>query len=117
MAKFYSEIGYAVQQETSPSVYQDVITKRMYCGDVLRNDAKERASGNLNENVVLSNKLSIVADPFAYENFMNMRYIEWLGTKWKITDVEVKWPRLNLTVGGVYNDQLYECDKQETNRV
>ena len=46
---------------------------------------------------------SIIADPFAYQNFHAMRYIEWMGAKWKITKVNVQSPRLILSVGGVYN--------------
>ena len=33
-----------------------------------------------------------------------MRYVEFMGAKWKISSVEVQYPRLILTVGGVYND-------------
>jgi hypothetical protein len=32
-----------------------------------------------------------------------MLYVEFMGTKWKITNVEVQYPRLILSVGGVYN--------------
>ena len=60
---------------------------------------------SLNDNLNISNEFSIIADPFAYENFQNMRYIVFMGAKWKITSVEVQYPRLILTVGGVYNEQ------------
>ena len=56
----------------------------------------------------VSNEFSIVADPFAYANFHSMRFIEYMGAKWKISNVEVQYPRLILTVGGVYNEQTTE---------
>ena len=62
-------------------------------------------SFSINDNLNISNEFSIIADPFAYENFQNMRYIVFMGAKWKITSVEVQYPRLILTVGGVYNEQ------------
>ncbi|MDR1753386.1 MAG: hypothetical protein LBR74_00565 [Eubacterium sp.] len=105
MAKFYGEVGYAETVETDPGVWQETIIKRTYSGDVIRNVGKVRDGENLNDNVVIDNKLSIIADPFAYEKFLSMRYIAWMGVLWKITSVEVQRPRLILTIGGVYNEQ------------
>ena len=103
MAKFYGVIGYAETVETSPGVWSETITERNYFGDVVRNNRKLQSSDQLNDNINIANEFSIVADPFANQNFHSMRYVEYMGTKWKITDVTVQYPRLILTVGGVYN--------------
>lgn len=103
MAKFYGKIGYAETLETSPGVWQEQITERDYFGDLNRNTRTAQSSNQLNDNINISNEISILADPFANQNFHLMRYIEYMGTKWKITNVEVQYPRLILTVGGVYN--------------
>lgn len=103
MNKFYGKIGYAVTEETSPGVWQDQITERIYYGDVIRNTRRLQSSENLNDNINVSNEISIVADPFAYQNFHLMRYVEFMGCNWKINNVEVKYPRLILSIGGVYN--------------
>lgn len=105
MAKFYGEIGYGEQVETAPGVWEDIITKRKYSGDVIRNTSRVREGENLNDNIVLDNQLSIIADPYANEKFHAMRYVEWMGTLWKILSVEVRRPRLILTIGGIYNEQ------------
>lgn len=105
MAKFYGEIGYADTEEVSPDVWKEQITERKYTGDVLRNTSKTQPGENLNDNLTIDNRLSIIADPFAYQNFYSMRYVRWMGTLWKITSVEVQRPRLILTIGGVYNEQ------------
>lgn len=84
------------------------ITVRDYYGDVIRNTRQYQSSDNLNDNLNVSNEFSIVADPFAYANFHSMRFIEYMGAKWKISNVEVQYPRLILTVGGVYNEQTTE---------
>lgn len=105
MSKFYGVIGYAEMAETSPGVWQESVTTRNYYGDVIKNTSKVRDGEHLNDNLTLDNKLSIVADPFAYEKFHSMRYVQWLGTLWKITSVEVQRPRLILTIGGIYNEQ------------
>ena len=105
MAKFYGPIGYAVTEETSPGVWEDKIVDRMYYGDLVRNTRRLQTTDQLNDNINVANEISIVADPFARDNFHSMRYVEFMGAKWKITSVEVQYPRLILTVGGVYNEQ------------
>jgi hypothetical protein len=105
MAKFYGAIGYAVSKEITPGIWKEQIEERKYCGDLLRNSSQYQTSDKLNDDVNISNEVSIIADPFAYQNFYSMRYIELMGSKWKITKVEVQYPRLILTIGGVYNGQ------------
>ena len=103
MAKFYGVIGYADTAETEPGVWEEQITERNYYGDLIRNTRRLESSSNLNDNINVSNEISIVADPFAIQNFHMMRYVEYMGAKWKINSVEVRHPRLILSVGGLYN--------------
>lgn len=104
MAKYYGKIGYATSEEVKPGVWKKRITEREYFGDVIRNTRRLQSSGNLNDNIIVSNEISIVADPFANENFHSMLYVEFMGAKWKISNVEVQYPRLILTIGEVYNN-------------
>lgn len=103
MAKWYGKIGYAETVETEPGIWEDVFTERSYYGDLIRNTRRLQSSSSVNDDVVVSNQISIVADPYANEHIFAMRYIEFQGAKWKISDVEVQHPRLLLTLGGVYN--------------
>ena len=103
MAKFYGAIGFAVNTETSPGVWKDVITERNYKGDVLKISRREEQRESLNPNLTINNRISVIADAFANENIFAMRYVTWMGSKWSITSVEVERPRLILTIGGVYH--------------
>ncbi len=106
MAKFYGPVGYAETVETSPGVWTEQITVRNYSGELVRNTSRwSTSSDSTNDDLNINNQVSIVADPFAYQKFHQMKYIEYLGVKWKITSVEVQRPRLILTIGGVYNGQ------------
>ena len=105
MAKFYGAIGYSVTEETTPGVWKENIIERMYYGDLVRNTRRLQSADKLNDNIDVANEISIVADPFANDNFHSMKYVEFMGAKWKITSVEVQYPRLILTVGGVYNGE------------
>lgn len=105
MAKFYGEIGYADTVEVQPGVWDEqIVEKRSYFGDLVRNTRKlQNLSGSTNDDINIANDISIVADPYAIQNFFKMRYVEFNGAKWKISNVEVQYPRLILSVGGVYN--------------
>ena len=105
MAKWYGEIGFAETVETKPGVWVEQITKRNYYGDVTRDSRRLQTADKLNDNVNISNQISIISDPYANENFHSMRYAFYMGTRWKITDIEVQSPRLNLTLGGVWNGE------------
>lgn len=106
MAKICGVIAYAELKETSPGVWEEVITdenKRTYYGDLKRNSSRLQSTSQLNDDITISNEFSIIADPYAYQNFHMMRYVEFMGAKWKISSVDVQYPRLNLSVGGVWN--------------
>ena len=102
--KYYGKIGCAEFQETAPDVYEETITERNYYGDVTRNTRRWQSGQNLNDNLELDNTLSIVADPYILQNFPAIRYVVWNGVKWKVKSVEVQYPRLILTIGGVYTE-------------
>jgi hypothetical protein len=104
MAKFCGVIGYAVIEEIEPGVYVEKIVENEYYGDVIKNTRRLKETNKVNDDINVSNQFSIVADPFANNNFHAMRYIVFMGAKWKITDVEVQYPRLILSVGGLYNE-------------
>ena len=104
MAKFYGQVGYAELIETTPGVWTENITERSYYGDVIRNLRRLQTPSTLNDDVNISNEFSILADPFAYQNFHAIRYVEYMDTKWKVTSVEVQYPRLILQAGGVYHE-------------
>lgn len=103
MAKFYGVIGYAETLEIRPGVWEEQVTERPYCGELLRNTRRLDSGETVNDNVSVSNEISVVSDPFALQNFHAMRYVEFMGARWKVTSVEVQYPRLILTLGGVYH--------------
>ena len=103
MAKFYGAIGYGETVETAPGVWEDVIVEHKYYGDVLRNTRRLEDGERLNNDISVSNSISVMADAYANNHFFAIRYVEWQGARWVVTDVEVQTPRLILRIGGVYN--------------
>ena len=105
MARWCGKVGYVSEQtETSPGVWKDTIVERIYKGDAIKLSSRwSGSSDSVNDDITIDNQISIVADPFAYQNFTSMKYVEFMGAKWKITNIEVRRPRLILTIGGLYN--------------
>ena len=106
MGKYFGKIGYSITKEIKPGVWKDNVTvEREYYGELIRNTSRryESSGQQVNNNLVISNNISILADPFAYENFAHIKYAELMGTKWIVSNVEVQYPRLLLSLGGVYN--------------
>lgn len=104
MSKFYGKVGYSEQVEIEAGIFsQNEIVEHYYRGEVMSNFRRLSSGDSINDSVEINNKFSIIADPYACQNFHNIRYIEYLGTKWKVTNVEDQRPRLILTAGGVYN--------------
>ena len=102
MAKWFGKVGYSITEETEPGIWEETIIEREYYGDMTSDRRKRQNSGEVNDDINLANVISIVADPFAYQNCSNITYVEIMGSNWKVSDVEVQRPRLILTVGGVY---------------
>lgn len=104
MAKFFGKVGYAGGQvEEKPGVWVEQIVEFDYYGDVLRNTRQIREGETLNNDLSVSNSISVMADAYAFEHFFAIRFVEWSGVLWDVDDVEVQYPRLLLRLGGVYN--------------
>lgn len=107
MAKYYGAIGFlkTVEDPDNPGTWKEECTERCYYGDVLNNRYKSENGTGLNDNINIQNTISILSDSFAKEHLGYMKYLVWMGSKWKITSVEVSYPRLILSIGGLYNAQ------------
>ena len=103
MTKFYGNIGFEHTVETSPGIWEPIVQPRKCAGDVLTSSRRFENGTGINDNLVLSTRLSIVMDKFVKENFSMIRYVEYLGVKWKVTNAEILYPRIILSLGGVYN--------------
>lgn len=103
MGKFCGIVGFVQTNETAPGVWTEDITEVKLRGDVLRNAKKVESGKQLNDNIVVDNLISVMANAYASQNFFAIRYVKWMGASWKVEKVEVQRPRLTLTLGGVYN--------------
>lgn len=104
MAKYYGKIGYAETYETRQGIYEEVIVEKDCFGDIIRNTHRFNSNDTVNHNIVLSNQISIVSNPYIENNIQNIRYITYMGSKWCVTDANIEYPRIILSLGEVYNE-------------
>lgn len=103
MAKWCGVVGFAETFEDAPGVWKEKITERKYYGDFVTNVRRIQSPDKVNNDITISNGISIVCDPYAIQNFHSIRYAVYMGVKWKVDSVEVMHPRLKLSLGGEYN--------------
>lgn len=106
MAKFCGMIGFAKTQETTPGVWKEVITEKKYYGDLLRNYVRQVTPQKVNTDIILNNRISILADPYAMENTQYIVYATLNGAKWSVYDIDIQYPRMILILGGAYPEEV-----------
>lgn len=104
MAKFYGRIGFIETKETEPGIWQEVETVRKYYADV-NNDVRrwDVKQGGVNDDLQLNNNMSILCDSFLQEHAGAIRWVEWGGARWRVTSIEISYPRITVHFGGVWN--------------
>lgn len=105
MARFHGDVGFGDSVETSANsgVWEDAIIELPYRGDVVKNTRSLQSGEGVNDDITVGNSISIVADSYAIEHFLNIKYVRWMGNLWTVSKVTVQRPRLLLDLGGVYN--------------
>lgn len=103
MSKWFGKLGFVETKETEPSAYSEIVTERDCYGDLTRNMRRLQSRDKVNDDISLANTLSVIADPYVQEHFCNLRYVTLYGGKWKVTDASVEYPRIVLTLGGLWH--------------
>lgn len=104
--KYVGMVGYAMTVEVKPGVCEEKIIEKPFCGEDTNTISRWKTNTQVNDDIDISKQISILADPFAYANFSHIRYITVVdipNERWKVNSVEVKYPRLILNIGGLYN--------------
>jgi hypothetical protein len=105
MSRCSGLIGYALAGETQPGVWTENITEKIYYGDVVRDNRRIVDQGEINGSININNNISVVSNKFMLDNLAFMRYITFANSKWKISSVDIRSPRVVITLGGLYNEE------------
>lgn len=115
MAKWAGLVGYATESEEKvPGVWTDGdFIEKHQRGDIIRASKDQNTETRINDDITLQNRISIVADSYIKTNFEYIRYIVWRNVAWKVTDIELQYPRIIVTLGGVWNGERANSTGEE----
>ena len=105
MSKWAGKIGFGITEEVEPGIFVDHVVEKSYRGEIMRSTQQNQSSNDINDNLRLSNKLKIIAEPFIQVNLSRIKYVTWFGARWKVTSVTPEYPHLTLEIGDVYNGE------------
>lgn len=104
MAKFHGKVGFgAASVNKGGGVWEVDIVEKLFYGDHIRNGRRLDTDNSVNGTLTRSDRIEIMASPFAYANAELIRYVELRGVLWEVTTVSEERPRLVLQLGGKYN--------------
>jgi hypothetical protein len=103
MARFHGNVGYGISVQTTPGVFSPSIIEREYFGETIEESRQLQQGDQVNPNLTINNRISIVADDFATEHLQAIRYVILYGAYWRVTGCKIQRPRIILSVGGPYN--------------
>lgn len=108
MTKYSGMMGYVTPVQSSPGVWVNHVIEKKVRGDVIRSITNNLPGDTTADDVTISNRISIVGDPYAFENFFNIKYVKYMRVNWKVINIELARPRIILTLGGVWNGETPE---------
>lgn len=114
MNKWHGIIGYVEDVEDEPGIWVQKATEKRYFGDILKNSSRWSASNNsLNDNRIVDSQISIVADPYAFQHFSSIKYVEFMGAVWEVSSIKPEYPRLIISMGGLWNGEREQAESAE----
>lgn len=103
MTRFRGNIGLnRGPVETSPGIFEQLIEDVEVVGNLLSLGFRWPEVG-MQDSLSAKHILSIITPEDESVDFNEVVYVEWNGRKWNVNSIEYKRPRINLTLGGLYN--------------
>jgi hypothetical protein len=103
MSKYSGMIGFVRNYEKEPGIWEDEVTEKKYTGDILKNNQRFSVGSTITGDVKITNVFSIMGNKYAFDHVSDIRYLEWRGNRWVVESIELNYPRLEMTIGGIYN--------------
>ena len=102
--RYYDKIGFWFDDvEVEPGIFRSKVEEKYYAGDVIEARQRWESSEQQNDSLKINNKISIIADMYLNQHLSSIKYATFMGGKWKVTGLDIKYPRVILDLGEVYN--------------
>lgn len=103
MTRFSGLVGYVTQVQTAPGVWSQSEESFEMRGDIINQGHSFQGDTKVNSDVSLNHRVSLMADDRLLNNYPNLKWVKMGAVKWKVQSVEIRRPRIIVTLGGVYN--------------
>lgn len=109
--KWSGKIGFYVDEEVikdgiGTGIWKPQIVERSYTGNIVRDyRSQENTNDKVNEDVTISNNISVILDRYLDSHICDIKYITFKGVKWKVKGFTINHPRIDISIGGVYNER------------
>lgn len=102
--KYVGNIGFLSSntEVTGGIATQPIISKR-YFGEIITTSSRLQTQDKINPDVTINNSIAILLDGYLNNNLSNIVYVEFLNKKWSVSSIELRHPRVILSLGGLYN--------------
>lgn len=108
------KVGFTEEIKEGVSVYRNEIIEKPYFGEVLSLTHKDASAKTINQDFTISNRISLISDPFGMRNFHKICYATLGDVKWKVDSVEVAYPRLILSLSSLYKEEGEDEEDEES---
>lgn len=109
--KWSGKIGFYVDEEVikngiGTGIWKPQIVERSYTGNIVRDyRSQENTNDKVNEDANISNNISVILDRYLDSHICDIKYITFKGVKWKVKGFTINHPRIDISIGGVYNER------------
>ena len=104
MTRYSGEVGIRDNPiETSPGVWEEVITSIPISGRIDRKPMRWSAGERSQENVKINHIISFISPETLFAKFSNAVYATYQGSKWTVVTIDYFEKRIRLGLGGLYN--------------
>lgn len=104
MNRFYGMVGFVSSEEDPPDsgVWVEKVVEKRYYGEFLSSGYRRDDNQVINPNIQLSNRVSLLTDPYAFKHMSYIAYVVIAGTKWAVSSIEFQGKRLICSFKGIY---------------
>lgn len=104
MARFSGNIGFAVEEDNGMGGFTESITTKKFRGWVKYDTVRQTDVSSLIPVTTSATIIEVLANRYLFENYFNIRWVEYQGVKWEVKGFTFPNNRISMTLGGRYRD-------------
>lgn len=104
--RWSGKLGISQQTETSPGVWEDVITERAALGTIEQRSEVLDRDDSILPRYRTSTSISLLSRGVVNLENSDIAYVTWRGRNWVPASIVEEYPEITIFIGEVYNGPL-----------